>query len=294
MLHFTAGPAHDPVGTAQVLVRRWPLFGDFALLARGPVWRHPVSCGEARLATRRLVTTLRRQCRGVIVTAESVGAQDPVRGEGLLPLVTAGSQARLALTGTADVRMAQQHGKWRNRLRRALEEPMVIRNAPLPADPAHWLLVREERQSKLRGYRRLPISFTHTWAAKNGPRATRLFYAEQAGEPVAAMLFLLHGTSASYHIGWSGDDGRNSGAHNRLLWEASNWLAERGYQWMDLGTLDTESTPGLARFKLGSGAKPLHLGNTWLDAPGARSIAKVFNTTQPQWTTPAHGQMSAP
>lgn len=274
---FSTGAPQNPTGVAQVLIRRWPLFGDFALLARGPIWLDDVSCGRARLATRQLVKQLRSQFRGVIVTAENVSNQDPMAAEGMLPLVTAGSQARLPLDGTSETRMARQHGKWRNRLRRAQGTPMEICNGPMPADPNHWLLVREESQSRRRRYRRLPKSFTLAWVAQNGPESSRLFTAYMNGEPVAAMLFLLHGPSASYHIGWSGEKGREADAHNRLLWEAGEWLADRGYQWIDLGTLDTQSTPGLARFKLGAGAYPLQLGTTWLDAPGARTVAGLFS-----------------
>lgn len=279
---FTAGPADDPLGCAHVLIRRWPMFGDFALLARGPVWQAPMTCDAARLATRALITQLRRTCRGVIVTPDTIAGQDPMQGDGLLPLVTGGCQARLSLAGTAADRMARQHGKWRNRLRRALDADLTLHDAPFPADRDHWLLTREEAQSQSRGYRRLSASFTHAWATQNGPQSTRLFTAQRNGEPLAAMLFLLHGSAASYHIGWSGEEGRALGAHNRLLWEACNWLAARGFDWVDLGTLDTETTPGLARFKLGSGAEPLPLGATWLEAPGARGIAALFSTFTPE------------
>jgi hypothetical protein len=37
---------------------------------------------------------------------------------------------------------------------------------------------------------------------------------------------------------------------------------------LDLGTVDTENAPGLARFKIGSGAQIRSLGGTWLRIPG--------------------------
>jgi hypothetical protein len=39
---------------------------------------------------------------------------------------------------------------------------------------------------------------------------------------------------------------------------------------LDLGTLDTQNAPGLARFKLGSGATAQLLGGTWARLPGWR------------------------
>lgn len=269
----------DPPASAQVLVRRWPLFGDFALIARGPVWDPGTPALQTRQSIRDLCATLRRTCRGVMITSERLEGEDLADGQGLLPLVTPGSQARLAL-GSPDEMLARQRGKWRNRLRRAQDGPLRVSHAPLPDEPDHWLLLREEAQSKRRRYRRLPMQFTAAWRATNGARSTRLFVARYGKVPVAAMLFLLHGGGASYHIGWSDELGRQCHAHNLLLWEASRWLSDRGYSWIDLGTLDTESTPGLARFKLGAGAQPLMLGTTFLDAPGARPVAWLFGHRQ--------------
>lgn len=272
VIRLAAGPAGAPVATAQVLLRRWPFFGDFALVARGPVWDPGVTLAEAQRGTADLVTRLRRDCRGVMITSDPVAGQDPVTG--LLPMVTGGCQARLAL-GSPDQMMACQHGKWRNRLRRAQEGPLRIDNAPLPDEADHWLLLREEAQARRRNYRRLPRQFTHAWRVVNGAKSTRLFVARYRKAPVAAMLFLLHGHGASYHVGWSDELGRQTHAHTLLMWEAACWLSARGYGWADLGTLDTETTPGLARFKLGAGAVPLRLGATCLSAPGARLVTGI-------------------
>lgn len=273
---FCASSTRHPKGTAQVLIRRWPLFGDFALLARGPTWAEGIDQETAAASTMSLVKQLRKTCRGVMVTSDPVHGQDPLARTGLLPMVSPGCQARLPLTLSQAERMARQHGKWRNRLRRAQDGKLRIDHAPLPDDPQHWLLLREETQSKRRGYKRLPAAFTYAWRLANGPKSTRLFVARYRKAPVAAMLFLLHGKGASYHIGWSDELGRQTHAHNLLLWEASNWLADRGYAWADLGTLDTQSTPGLARFKLGAGATPFTLGATCLSAPGSTMVASLF------------------
>jgi hypothetical protein len=49
---------------------------------------------------------------------------------------------------------------------------------------------------------------------------------------------------------------------------AADDLAARGHVRLDLGTVDTEAAPGLARFKLAVGATVHPLGGSWLGLPG--------------------------
>ncbi|MCP4821132.1 MAG: GNAT family N-acetyltransferase, partial [Shimia sp.] len=102
-----------------------------------------------------------------------------------------------------------------------------------------------------------------TYARANKGDA-KLFIAFDGAAPVAAMLILRHGQSATYHVSHTTDDGRKKCAHNLLMWEAMQWLAAKGVTTLDLGQVDTEKSAGLARFKLGTGARPRPLGGTWL------------------------------
>ncbi len=276
LIRLATGPSHAPHGTVHVLVRRWPGFGAFGLVARGPVWAPQITADRALTLSQDLVAHLRLRLRGVIATPELVAGTDPLARSGRLRMMSPGSLARLSLEGTEAARLARQAGKWRNRLRVAQGSGLEVRHAPLPPNPGHWLLRREAAQARSRRYRRLPTAFAAHWAAVNGRGSTRLFTAHRGGgAPLAAMLFLRHGAAASYHIGWSGDEGRALSAHNLLLWEAATWFADEGTVWIDLGTLDTERTPGLARFKLGAGAEPVTLGATWIDAPGTALVARL-------------------
>jgi lipid II:glycine glycyltransferase (peptidoglycan interpeptide bridge formation enzyme) len=95
------------------------------------------------------------------------------------------------------------------------------------------------------------------------PAQTHLFTAWQGRTPVAHMLFLCHGRSATYHIGHISPVGRAVCAHNLLLWHASDCLADRGFSQVDLGLLHRDS-PGLTRFKRRAGAQVQMTGGTWL------------------------------
>lgn len=180
---------------------------------------------------------------------------------GAVPLMTPATVAEIALAGT-EVMRARLHQKWRNRLLHAERLGLRVTDHPMKPDPSHWLFAAEAGQRRARGYRGWPEALTLAWLAAN-PRDSRLFTAWQGAEPVAAMLFLRHGEAATYHIGHTKEQGRASSGHSLLLWQAMNWHARNGCQTLDLGLIDTVTAPGLARFKLGSGAVPRRLGGTW-------------------------------
>ena len=171
--------------------------------------------------------------------------------------------AELDLAPCATARRAAQHGKWRNRLKRAEASDLNVTARPLLLPQDAPLLAQETAQRRRRGYAALPHAFTEKWT-KLAPDSTLLLTARENGTPVGFMLMLLHAPVATYHIGWSGPRGRALNVHNLLLWRASQDLAARGYTRLDLGRTDTARTPGIARFKMGTGAAPRAVGPTTL------------------------------
>lgn len=202
---------------------------------------------------------------------------------GAVPVMTPATIAELDLTAREDTRLALQHQKWRNRLRHAGRQGLHVTRTPMPSDAGHWLLAADNVQRRARHYRTWPATLTAA-LARADPCSAPLFTAWKDGERVAGMLFLIHGCGATYHIGHTTPRGKALSAHTLLLWEASCWLAQRDITTLDLGLLDTRTNPGLARFKLGSGATARCLGGTWLWwpplgrtlAPLARLDARAF------------------
>ena len=236
------------VGFVQVLRRR--IAGlPVALATRGPIWIGAPEEERRRAALR----ALRKGMRGlVLVTLD--GEDTAMRRTGFARVMTPATVASLSLDGDARARM---HGKWRNRLRHAESSSLAIRESPLAR--LGWLLDADAHAQRVKGYRALPRAFVEAWTG-----GALGLVASDRGEDVAAMLFFRHGSTATYHIGWSGEAGRRASAHNLLLWRAMEVLRESGVRTLDLGTLDTVNAPGLARFKLGAGAAPHRLGGTWL------------------------------
>ncbi len=168
--------------------------------------------------------------------------------------------AQVDLDGDLEVQMQP---KWRNRLRAAERQNLRITRQNLPLRPDNWILQRDREQQKARGYKPWRDAVTLAYAKTNRGNA-KLFTAFDGKAEVAAMLFLRHGDSATYHIGHATDQGRAKNAHNLLLGQAMAWLASKGVSHLELGQVDTDTSPGLARFKLGAGAKLRPLGGTWL------------------------------
>ena len=184
---------------------------------------------------------------------------DPLHGRGLLPLVTARWHVEWDLTPDPADLLAGMQGKWRNALRQGQARGAPIgRNAPRAlAD----LLGQEADQARRRGYRGLPPGFLHHWGEDR-----LLLHHYRQGRLCAAMLFLIHGAAATYHIGWAAPEGRQAQAHRLMLWQAALDLRARGVLRLDLGPVEA-SAPGLARFKLGTGARMVPLGPTSLVLP---------------------------
>lgn len=234
-----AGVRWLELGTGRALAVEW---GRLRLVSR-VVLRG--SAAEQRRALRRLA-----RWGGVTVATPEAA----VAGLGLIPLVTPMHLAVWRLTPDLRAGMA---GKWRNRLV-AAEASVQVRRGD--AGTLDRLIAAEGRQRRARGYRALPEGFSRAL----DPGALRLLEWGQGG---AAMCFVRHGQTASYHLGWASDAARAAGVHGVMLTRAAEMLRDEGVRWLDLGPVDTEAAPGLARFKLGTGAELRRLGATMLVLP---------------------------
>lgn len=211
-----------------------------------------------------------------VINAANTHEDTQLRSQGFIPLVTPQTLASLDLRPSRDQQRAAMHGKWRNRLSAARRGGLTLQFGPFDPAKHGWLLTQENQQRRQNRYTGLPHRFLLAYPVEN----TLLVQAQSNGTTVAAMLFLIHAPGATYHIGWYGPEGRRLNAHNLILWQASQSLRARGITALDLGTLDSVNAPGLARFKLGCGAKPLELGHTWLYLPYVSPMIRAIGRTR--------------
>lgn len=69
--------------------------------------------------------------------------------------------------------------------------------------------------------------------------------------PVAGMVIMKHGTSASYRVSWNSPEGRVAQAHYLLLWKAIEILKKQSIETFDLGGILAQDATGFNTFKAG-------------------------------------------
>ena len=237
------------VAVAQVLSRR-----GLRLLSRGPVW---LDCADPDPDPDQRRAVLRRLARAPAPVIATPG--EAVAGFGLVPLLTPRHHAIWDLTPAPDALRAAMAPKWRIDLMLAEKAGLRLSQAPAALEA---LIAAEAAQRSARRYHALPPAFARSWGA------SRVLSWSVGGRVEAAVQVLCHGSWASYHLGWASEAGRAARGHWAMLWAMALWLRARGVRAFDLGCVDTEAAPGLARFKLGTGAALVRLGPTCLVLPG--------------------------
>lgn len=236
---------------------------------RGPLFA-PDALPEQRMAAR---AALAKALRARYPIARlKLCVQTPDLRDGEVPddfpatrLISGSHTVWLDLAQEEDVLRANLHGKWRNMLKAAEAAPLKIRDRSRDRASLQWLCIKDSQQQKQKGFAALPSLFVSLYqesAPEKEP--TLLLTANHGGEPIAGMLFLIHGLSATYHIGWAGEAGREYRAHHRLMWGAIRLLKAKGVRWLDLGGVETDTSPGIARFKLGVGGEVVSLAGTYV------------------------------
>ena len=247
-VHVLALPSAAPV----LAVRQ---FGQL-MTSRGPIWQGGAAPSADMLRT-----------SGLRVVNTDAPDASTLTQAGYRMIITPAYVAELDLSRPPNVRINHAKAKWRNIWRRSQDTPVVIKEACF--DPANhqWLLDADNRQQRQKRFRGLPHALISAYAACH-PQDVPVFVAFEDDTPIAAMLFLLHRPVATYQLGWTSARGRRLGAHHRIIMDAATTCADRGYCRLDLGNVDTDNSPGLARFKIGTGATVRPLGGTWLRIPG--------------------------
>ncbi len=148
---------------------------------------------------------------------------------------------------------------WRNHLNSAERVVMRVEDNN-KSDHLAWLLKNYEADRRARRYPGPSVDIVKSLVVLSRPKNQVLMLrAVLGGEPIASILVLLHGKSATYQIGYTSPEGRKVSAHHLLLWRAMMKLKEMGIEDFDLGGINPEAAQGVTSFKEGMGGKTFEL-----------------------------------
>ncbi|SDF95983.1 GNAT family N-acetyltransferase [Thalassobaculum salexigens] len=256
-----------PVAIVQALEWSFVRAARLAKVVRGPLFLKDVTEEEC-VAVHRLIADRWPMPRlnWLFFTPEMIDgdfSRSVMRSLNLKQTVTGYSTAWIDLTVGADRLRAGLNQKWRNQLLAAEGEKLRIRDAH-SGQALNWLLARYDAERRRRRFRAASGAFAAALAiCAPRPRDVLLLQAERGSEPLAGVLFLRHGFSATYQVAYTSEAGRAANANRLLLWEGMRRLAADGVRWLDLGGVDA-AMEGVSRFKLGTGAAPVTLAGTWM------------------------------
>ncbi len=249
--------AGAPVAALQLVGRRWFGLAELWLGLRGPVALKGTETVPAEL----LAALPRGLLRAVLLAPEiQENTVTKMSWLGRRRVYTGHSCAIVDLPQYGRHVLRQ---KWRNRLNAAQARGLRIELADR-GKWLDWIVAQYDRVRAAKGFAGPSADFVAQLVRLKNPRQTLAAIALDGREPVAGALFLRHGPDASYYVAASDAQGRAANAANLVLWRGLMALKEKGVRKVDLGTIDTDKSPGLARFKLGAGGEPITLAGTYL------------------------------
>lgn len=254
------------VALCQFLQHRFLKFFPLIVAFKGPVWLTTISDEEKTKILSHIRKNLPAKRHLFALESNLQNTEiDTAKRAGYHRVITGASTVWIDLRPSEEKLRATLDGKWRNALVKSEKSGITIKKLGKKPSDYDWLITEEGEQRKSRGYWALPDHFIASYVEHSPKSQPILTLAAMSGKTrIAGMMFLIHGQSATYHLGWSNGVGRKHNAHNQLLWEAMIALKKRGIQWLDLGGVNSKDIPGLTRFKIGTGGNVVSYAGTFM------------------------------
>lgn len=257
----------------QVVTRRILGLIKISMLLKGPVWLEKVSDDQKKQILYEIKARypLKNFCFFAFSPEDdssSNGNERSIYKElGFHQIVTGNSTVLVDLTLSEDQLWQSFYSKNRTHIRKAQKNNINIIIGDHNHSYTDWLLKKEIKQQKQQKYLSVPVGLIKGYGdLSRKPQAVHTIFAVGDGknEPMAGALFLRHGLSATYHIGWNGAEGRKNRALNLLLWTMMTELKKIGVEVLDLGGLNTGEGADIARYKLSFGGQVQTLDGTFM------------------------------
>lgn len=262
MVGIFAGP--ECVGAAGVRIRSLPLLGaGLAYVSGGPLCRRERDADLERLAE--CVEALREEYverQGHVLRVRlplgtpdyAEKANERMRAMGWVP-VPGEHPYRTLLLDVQQSDAALRAGctkKWRSGLSQASRAGLTTSVGTQPERFEIFRRIYREMSERKAFRAELDAEFYAALQPRLVPEERLEVRLAQLGDAVVAGTATSSmGDSCVYVLGASSAEGRDAQASYLLLWESILASRERGLRWLDLGGVDPEGNPGVARFKQG-------------------------------------------
>lgn len=254
---------------ATVCERRWWGLWPVRECLRGPAWILPpegegsmeaAMDGFMRAAFRRhpFAMSFWTADHGAARHADAVA-----RSAGMRRVMSGHATSIVPVLADPAAQRALLHGKWRNALAAAEARGRLRVHATRERRAVVEVVERYEGLRRARGFAGPPGRMLAAMATLEEPGRVFCVVAERGAATAAAGLFFVHGDEATWAAGFSTPDGRAEGGHRLVLMAAFAELRRLGVARLDLGGVDTDAAPGIARFKFGLGGTLAILPGTW-------------------------------
>jgi len=141
--------------------------------------------------------------------------------------------------------------KWRNQLRKAHKSGVSVDCYWDGGSVSSFVRAYEDFRNE-RGFVSVSSELIEDFMGRLVPSNKGLIVKARVRDAqLAAAIFVLHGTCATYLASWTNEDGRRLNAMNAVIWQSLRELQRVGVSNVDLGGIDEDGTPGVAHFKLG-------------------------------------------
>lgn len=155
------------------------------------------------------------------------------------------------LTPSLEVLRSKLHRKWRGHLNKAERSPLEVAVDFKGVHLDYFLKAYDtfKAQKKFEGPQ--GIFFKHEIEGALPYKDAIILWARLNNVPVAGVVVMKHGTSASYRVSWNTAEGRQHNAHFLLIWKAIEILKKHNVETFDLGGILPDDSDGLNIFKRG-------------------------------------------
>lgn len=265
-----------PVALVLVLTKTLPLFGGFARINRGPVLLDDVdSTQRIQLVYAILshLSVLRKRRKWWVIFAapelmSSESSKDELASIGFQHRQYAPSWAslRLSLADDENKLLSRLNGKWRNLLRKAQRSQLLIEKRDATDSEIDKLICKYAELQKRNNFLGVTGKLVRSLANQKSRSWEFSVYAAlvissvtNKHEEVGTLVSIVHGSTATYFMGFTNEKGRSTNANYLMLWQAIQDAKKIGCKWYDLGGCNENTPEGIRHFKSGINAEPYKL-----------------------------------